>query len=495
MPAAANIINDFVTNPEATPAQAQKGIALLDKGMFDGREMMNVRVLDVDLDLLRRNLRGGTSDVWLPKSGLVYAFREDAVREDAIARPALSGASNWKTYQTKWADAVGNPTDTNMIMQVWAPADPPLCQLDPATAANEKPECLDSSPQGISPKPVDYYADPDRRPYGFRLRNGMHLKRIGLNAANNQRGMTFVSDNPVYIQGHFNLHTSSDSATFNKNTHLEEFDDNLEVNASSGVYTNFYSRGDRNNNFANFEEDEWRVTEIIGDAINILSDRFCDGTVESGILNSNPTGVCPTNQNPSYRNSNMWANQTDAATKQWVCENPYDRPSSGAEATTKTCNGPIKVFRNGEVKHDPSTPTAYTGYRTFSNETRALNNAGFTQVNSVLVSGVVASRANQGNGGFHNFPRLNEYWGTTCDTIKGNTKPCTLGISGSMVQLNFSNYATAPYDQEGWEPQNSSEISSAEALNYYVKGGDSGQDTRSAPTRRWGYDVGLQYQP
>jgi hypothetical protein len=28
------------------------------------------------------------------------------------------------------------------------------------------------SNEGLSPKPVDYYADPDRRPYGFRLRNG-----------------------------------------------------------------------------------------------------------------------------------------------------------------------------------------------------------------------------------------------------------------------------------------------------------------------------------
>ncbi|MBD2040594.1 hormogonium polysaccharide biosynthesis protein HpsA [Microcoleus sp. FACHB-672] len=486
-PPAANIINDFATDRSASAAQARKGIALLDKGMFDGREMMNVRVLDVDLDLLRKTEKRGTGDVWLPKSGLVYAFREDAVREDAIARPAFS---NWAAYQTTWANTTGNPAASN-IMRPWEPADPPLCQLDPATAANQLPQCLSSSDRGISPKPVDYYADPDRRPYGFRLRNGMHLKRIGLPDADNQRGMTFVSDNPVYIMGHFNLHTDSASATATNN--LEEFDTRLQVR-SDGRYSNFYSRGDKNNDFANFDEDEWRVTEIIGDAINILSGNFYDGTVESGILNSNPPDVA-NNQNSSYRNSNMWKDAL-ATTQQWVCENPYDIRQTGTGANAQTCNGPIKIFRNGEVKskpttsNDPTDYTPYTEYRLFSAKNRALNNAVFTQVNSVLVSGVVASRANQANGGFHNFPRLNEYWGQSCAGIK----PCPLGISGSMVQLNFSNYATAPYDQDAWEPQNPAPGTS-EAANYYVEGGASGQGSRLAPTRRWGYDVGLQYQP
>jgi hypothetical protein len=50
---------------------------------------MAVRVMDIDLDLLRKETIGG--DTWLPMGGIVYAFREDAVREDGIARPAI----NW----------------------------------------------------------------------------------------------------------------------------------------------------------------------------------------------------------------------------------------------------------------------------------------------------------------------------------------------------------------------------------------------------------------
>jgi hypothetical protein len=54
--------------------------------------------------------------------------------------------------------------------------------------------------------------DPERRPHGFRLRNGTQLARhTSVVAGNftkdeNNRGMDFISDNPVYILGHYNLH-------------------------------------------------------------------------------------------------------------------------------------------------------------------------------------------------------------------------------------------------------------------------------------------------
>jgi hypothetical protein len=51
-----------------------------------------------------------------------------------------------------------------------------------------------------------------------------------------------------------------------------------------------------------------------------------------------------------------------------------------------------------------------------------------------------------------------------------------------MVQLNFSNYATAPYDLDSWEP--GTKADSKQPLPYY-----------RPPNRLWGYDVGLQYAP
>ena len=51
------------------------------------------------------------------------------------------------------------------------------------------------------------------------------------------------------------------------------------------------------------------------------------------------------------------------------------------------------------------------------------------------------------------------------------------------MQLNFSTYATAPFDQDSWEPGNPAN-GSKENIKYY-----------SPPNRRWGYDVGLQYAP
>ena len=84
-----------------------------------------------------------------------------------------------------------------------------------------------------------------------------------------------------------------------------------------------------------------------------------------------------------------------------------------------------------------------------------------------MLQGLVPSRAKQAYGGLHNFPRFNENWGT-------------LYITGSMIQLNFSNYATAPFDQDAWEPAQVPQ--DAEQIKFY-----------GAPTRLWGYDPALQY--
>jgi type II secretory pathway pseudopilin PulG len=252
-----------------------------DSVFYDGREAMAVRALNIDLALLTNNVanqnRGFINgDTWLPagigenrEGGIFYAFREDAVREDAIARPPLGAFNN---YLTNWRNGnargdlgsagIMNAGQPNRGMAngqtVW---DPPV-----------------SNPGGLSPKPVDYYADPDRRPYGFRLRNGAVLARGGFNPDDAIFGLSFVSDNPVYIQGDFNLHQTRNG------DRLEEFTTLLDFGAD-GLYSNFYRlRANEDRRFARAAEDLWRPSDVLGDSVNILSADFCDGSIDDGFV-------------------------------------------------------------------------------------------------------------------------------------------------------------------------------------------------------------------
>jgi hypothetical protein len=152
---------------------------------------------------------------------------------------------------------------------------------------------------------VDYYADPDRRPYGFRLRNGAVLARSVFNPSDAIRptealfGLSFISDNPVYIQGDFNLHQTREGRR------LEEFTTLLEFDPQTGLYSNFYGRlrsGPNENRedrrFARAAEDLWRPSEVLGDSVNILSADFCDGSiddafVQDGTLNGGGSSYVP----------------------------------------------------------------------------------------------------------------------------------------------------------------------------------------------------------
>ncbi len=229
----------------------------------------------MDIGMLRRtrpstsiqvanNTDNAPNDVWLPVSGIVYAFREDAVREDAIARPA-SG-----TY----TDA-RNPS---------SPTDPPLQQAySVGASANAEPK--------LSTKAVDYVPDPVRRPYGFRLRNGSVLRRhpdMGVSDQDNIRGLSFFTDQPVYIMGNFNLHQDGADNDGNGNR-LEEFKEQL---PSSGLYneTQFYTnRVNRDTNFANATTDRWRPSEILADAVSVVSDNLCDGSVIDTFMTASDT--------------------------------------------------------------------------------------------------------------------------------------------------------------------------------------------------------------
>ena len=429
------------------PGGGQRRVSLIDNALYNGRELMTVRTLDIDLEQLRTNR--GSGDTWLPTSGVVYAFREDAVREDAIARPS-GGGSCENDAAIRTTTCFINANDSR----------------DPAVIAANF----------ISPKAVDYYADPDRRPHGFRLRNGRRIDRD----VNNPRGLTFVSDNPVYIQGDFNYHSTDGS-----NNNLEEFRQQL----AQPNWDNFYERRDLDDRFARPATDTWRPAEILGDGITILSDAFQDGSIDRGIINDTDGGV-RTGNAPNGRYSFRATNGPDGTNNNgpgsgWVLENGLVINSTTPQLPTV----PIKISRNGNpIYCTAGTPvnsfcpianqreygSGGESYRSINTDFRDwINEARQTRVNATLISGIVPSRINQSYGGFHNFPRFIENWGGK-----------DLNISGSFVQLNFSTYATGPFEKNQWQPASSDPqaASNVEFIMYY-----------NAPNRRWGYDVGLQY--
>ena len=440
----ANAGANLITIPNAT----QRAIPFLDTALSNGREMMSTRVLNVDLDILRKNKV--TKDTWLPvvKEGIVFAFREDAAREDSIARPA----------STTWANYLADPTKASYVMNANTPQDPPI-----------------NADNGISPKPVDYYADPERRPYGFRLRNGQNLKRdASISDADNIDGLSFISDNPVYIQGDFNLHSTDGTVS----KLIEEFKEKLDADWTKDP--KFYDgRKDINESFADPTKDTWRPSEILSDAITIVSSNFIDGDIEDTFTNPREPGANTTNT--SYQNYNR-PNSSLSIIGYWLREDP-----------SKLANGesPIKVNKNGYPLYCATAipiiipcplPLPYGGvlatetYRDFSKITERrkdlITPPDNTRVNAIFISGLVPSRANQPYGGLHNFPRFLEFWSGK-----------NLFISGAFLQLNFSTSATAPFDQDSWEPGNSAK-DGGEYIGYY-----------DAPNRRWGYDVGLLYAP
>jgi hypothetical protein len=464
------------------PANAQTNLSayrtgLAEKALYDGRQLQMARVMDFDLDLLRRvNLSPFGNDAWLAvgqiatattppvAGGIIYAFREDARREDALLRPANS---IWENYERAWRANYENgpPLDLRMNPDPQNPSDPPV------------------TPTNISGKPVDYYSDPDRRVHGFRLMNGNDISRLGMSSeAENIFGMTFVSDNPVYIMTQlargisgFNLHMTPDG------TEVQEFTTLLPFPYD---FNQFYGRPNRNSAFANPQQDTWRPAEIISDAITLITHNFCDGYQENGIRNvrnttaglnipgkdangdchGSPNGGPSTQNTPRIEDTGVtdFTNPSRLPRDRWARENPYDEASPiivGSDGTHRTqtrgTQAIVPVGNYSGINTRGAIPRRNTDFR----------------VNAVIVSAVVPTRrGQQGYGGLHNFPRFLE---------TGNA----LTIQGSLLQLGFSNYATSPFDLDAFE-RHQLGTSAYEWIAYY-----------SPPQRFWGYDPALQYAP
>jgi hypothetical protein len=538
-------------------------VPFLDRAMFNGRQLLSERVMDIDVGMLRSTRPNGQSDKtlfspnepWLPISGIAYAFREDAIREDAILRPA-SAADATLTDGTHAILTNGTAMD---LRNPAAPKDPPL---NPGNAKGNGKK--------ISVKAIDHLPDPDRRTHGFRLRNGAQIKRnpavitTAVKNTDNVRGMSFFTDNPLYILGDFNLHQLGTGDTDTRGATLEEFTQQIFPDGGTALYDNakFYNRTTKQANFTDIDNDRWRPTELFADSISILSSNFCDGSISDTFVNPQsalkatpdfdgalpvPDSVnqnvygdtayglfnpaCTGNDRTSFSNQNR-PNQSAGTNAladgaEWAREMGSGYPgitvpgaaqpagtippnngyfsfvSSKDPAVAKPWSdftSPVKISRSGEplvidrplndkdgitttgkwidtdVRHQDPRPIAYSaGGRNLAylnpGSSKYSDSSDEMRVNAIVVSGISPSRPSQSFGGLHNFPRFLESWSNR-----------RLIFAGSFLQLNFSNYATGPFEQQGLEY--GAPALGGEPINYYVP-----------PNRLWGYDVGLQFAP
>ena len=236
-------VNEAFTLSSPLPLPANPAAAVL-TGNYDQpleeRQPLEIRATQLDIGLLRGQPAFGE---WLlPNSGIVYASRDDAL-----------------------------PDRSNR---------------------NADPQ------QSKRLSPADSRLDPTRKPNGIMLVNGQFLFRgtgnvpaavTSVAQVVREKGLTLVSNLPVYIKGDFNPHgqtapvTPGAAPTFNP---VEEFTDIVTPN-----WGNFYTRNTLNPNFAcragdprlpNCTGDYWRPATVLADAVTLLSDSFRFGFRNEG---------------------------------------------------------------------------------------------------------------------------------------------------------------------------------------------------------------------
>ncbi|WP_449416686.1 hormogonium polysaccharide biosynthesis protein HpsA [Phormidium nigroviride] len=206
---------------------------------LEERQPLEIRATVLDLDQLRKkeitqaNDTGPTPEYLLPDSGIIYATRDDALPDRSDRQEISPGVFNENTSKTV--------------------------------------------------SPTDFHLDPTRRPNAIMLINGEKLFRkdddtptpvTTVEEVVREKGLTLVSNLPVYIKGEFNQHTH------------EEFTETLNATA-----TNFYSRSTLDPSFAcregdprlpNCDGDKWRPATVLADALTILSSSFREGFRNEG---------------------------------------------------------------------------------------------------------------------------------------------------------------------------------------------------------------------
>lgn len=233
---------------------------------LEERQPLEIRATVLDIEEFRKttipiaaSIPGPSPEYWLPNSGIIYATRDDALPDRSDRKETIPGSGVFDEDTSK------------------------------------------------SVSPTDSRLDPTRRPNAIMLINGKKLFRGGATPAPinsveelvKEKGLTLVSNLPVYIKGEFNKHTQ------------QEFTD-------SG---SFYDRSNLNESFAcrqgdprlpNCTGDYWRPATVLGDAVTILSGTFREGFRNEGDfdLRNNAGGATfDTTTIPSFAATQLRRNQ------------------------------------------------------------------------------------------------------------------------------------------------------------------------------------------
>jgi hypothetical protein len=221
---------------------------------LEQRQPLEVRVTDIDLSELRGTVIA-TSEYLLPYSGIIYASREDALR-----------------------DASDTTSESELL------------------------------------SPTDFKLDPTRRPNGIRLIKGETLARktsTDNNAYNvKEKGLILVTNLPAYIKGKFNVHQPSLGST----TELEEFTEKepaIAFYVRSTPETKFACRPNRPG-CPTGSGDYWRPATLISDSMTLLSSGYVDGFRSDGDYNlNNNSGIAVEATDPARTNrlkNGFWEN-------------------------------------------------------------------------------------------------------------------------------------------------------------------------------------------
>ena len=192
-----------------------------------------------------------------------------------------------------------------------------------------------------------------------------------------------------------------------------------------------------------------------------------DGTVKEYVSDSST-------QPPTVPNA-LWFQTTP--------DNSNNKPITGSDKlkVTSTLDQPL-LQPVLQIKQPFDTSATPSSLKVGDNKDEALNprwlqRATETTFNLAAAAGDSPARPTEDNGGLQNFVRFTENWNPTglpADSIKAR-------ISGSFIQFKRSAYATSPF----WGVTNGS---------YGIQGSSSNVPYYMAPTRQWGYDVGLLSQ-
>jgi hypothetical protein len=212
------------------------------------RQPLEIRATVIDLDLLRQKEAGGSTRIvpapeyLLPDSGIIYATRDDALRDLSVVPPTTG------TAEERMATREIN-------------------------------------------SPVDFRLDPTRRPNGIMLINGSILARG--NTSNRwkqtEKGLILASNLPVYVKADkkgFNLHQTPGGAP------LEEFTTQLTTNPTWNDADFYTARTTAEKKFACRTNqpglpgctpgDLWRSATVIADSVTLLSNNFRFGFRNEG---------------------------------------------------------------------------------------------------------------------------------------------------------------------------------------------------------------------